>query len=258
MTLIGHVHSNWHLYSCTKNTYLKLNNDDVIHISKQEPRRIRKVLDIETKKTCVSPRANMELMKDYKSLEIHDPMFSGQWHLNNSKTPGNDINVLPVWKRGISGSNVTVCFVDDGLDYNHPDLKDNFYAAGSHDFNDHVDLPMHKLKEDGHGTRCAGQVSAIRNDVCGVGIAWSAKVSAIRILSGNLTEADEALSVNFDFHNNHIYSCSWGPSDNGMEMDSPPKIVKDAFLNGILNGRNGLGSLYVFASGNGASYGDNW
>ena len=167
MTLIGHVHSNWHLYSCTKNTEFSL-GDDIIQISKQEPRRlIRKVLEIdsETKTSCVSPRANME---DYKSLEIYDPMFSGQWHLNNNQNEGNDINVLPVWKRGISGSNVTVCFVDDGLDYNHPDLKDNFYAAGSHDFNDHTHLPTPGNNgRDHHGTRCAGEVGAIRNNFCG-------------------------------------------------------------------------------------------
>jgi kexin len=86
---------------------------------------------------------------------------------------------------------VTVCFIDDGLDYTHPDLKDAFYAKGSYDFNDHVALPTPRLSDDRHGTRCAGEVAGKRNnDVCGVGIAWDAKVSGIRILSGKLTEAD--------------------------------------------------------------------
>ena len=251
MDLIGHVHSNWHLYSCLKNTQFTL--DNIIHISKQVPRRlIKKSLVSNLNSSCIKKRSD-----DFKNLGINDPLFSTQWHLHNSKTPGNDINVLPVWKRGITGENVTVCFVDDGLDFDHPDLKDNFYAAGSHDFNDHVDLPKPRLKDDRHGTRCAGEVAGIRNDVCGVGIAWSSKVSGVRILSGDLTEADEALSINYDFHNNHIYSCSWGPSDNGMAVEAPPKIVKDAFLNGVRNGRNGLGSLYVFASGNGGRKNDN-
>jgi kexin len=48
-----------------------------------------------------------------------------------------------------------------------------------------------RLSDDRHGTRCAGEVAGKRNnDVCGVGIAWDAKVSGIRILSGKLTEAD--------------------------------------------------------------------
>lgn len=77
-------------------------------------------------------------------------------------------------------------------------------------------------------------------------------------MSGSLTEADEAAAINFDFHNNHIYSCSWGPADNGKAMDAPPKIVAEAFYNGIENGRSGLGSLFVFATGNGGTMFDNW
>lgn len=36
---------------------------------------------------------------------------------------------------------------------------------------------MPRLPEDIHGTRCAGEVAAVRNDVCGVGIAYEAKVA---------------------------------------------------------------------------------
>ena len=51
------------------------------------------------------------------------------------------------------------------------------YAKGSYDFNDHVALPKPMLPEDRHGTRCAGEVAAVRNDVCGIGVAYDAKVS---------------------------------------------------------------------------------
>lgn len=130
---------------------------------------------------------------------ISDPLFHKQWHLANRESIGNDINPGNVWKQGfvlnlmleITGKNVTVCFIDDGLDYNHADLKENFYADGSYDFNDHVKLPTPRLGDDRHGTRCAGEVAGKRNnDVCGVGIAWDSRVSGIRILSGTLTEAD--------------------------------------------------------------------
>lgn len=129
---------------------------------------------------------------------------------------------------------------------------------GSWDFNENKNLPTPKLYDDKHGTRCAGEVAAIRNNMCGTGIAWSAKVSGIRILSGDLTEAQEAASINYKFHDNHIYSCSWGPSDDGVSMERPSKLVSDAFVNGIENGRNGLGSIFVFATGNGGVQGDNW
>lgn len=52
------------------------------------------------------------------------------------------------------------------------------------------------------------------------------------------------------------YSCSWGPNDNGQLAEGPPPLTYRAMLNGIKNGRGGLGSIYVFASGNGALYDD--
>ncbi|KAI8592030.1 peptidase S8/S53 domain-containing protein [Geranomyces variabilis] len=191
-----------------------------------------------------------------ESLQIKDPGFPRQWHLVNTITIGNDLNVTGVWKQGITGHGSTVCFVDDGLDWHSKDLAANYYNEGSYDFNNHVQDPRPKVAEDHHGTRCAGEVAAVRNDVCGVGVAYDAKVSGVRILGGPLTEADEAAAINFDFHNNHIFSCSWGPADDGRSMEAPPEIVTDAVLNGINNGRNGKGSIFVFASGNGAASSD--
>ncbi|KAJ3163643.1 pheromone processing endoprotease [Geranomyces michiganensis] len=191
-----------------------------------------------------------------QTLGINDPGFSNQWHLVNTVVIGNDLNVTGVWKQGITGNGSTVCFVDDGLDWHSEDLADNYYEAGSYDFNNHIPNPEPKVPEDRHGTRCAGEVAAVRNDVCGVGVAYDAKVSGVRILGGALTEADEAAAINYDFHNNHIFSCSWGPADDGRSMEAPPQIVNDAVLNGIKNGRNGKGSIFVFASGNGEASSD--
>ncbi|KAJ3034106.1 pheromone processing endoprotease, partial [Rhizophlyctis rosea] len=192
-----------------------------------------------------------------RKLNITDPGFPQQWHLFNTEQPGNDLNVTGVWAQGITGINSTVCFVDDGLDYESEDLAQNFFAEGSWDYNDHVALPKPRLLDDRHGTRCAGEVAAVRNNVCGVGVAYGAKVSGVRILSGDLTEADEAASINYRMDVNHIYSCSWGPADDGEHMEAPPQIVKDAVLNGVTKGRGGLGSIYVFASGNGGAKSDN-
>ncbi|KAJ3117104.1 pheromone processing endoprotease [Phlyctochytrium bullatum] len=200
-------------------------------------------------------------------FNISDPLFVKQWHLINREPSeiGNDINVTGVWDQGIFGKNVTVCLVDDGLDYEHDDLRENFvgvktflFAEGSYDFNDHVDLPKPRLPEDRHGTRCAGEIAAKRNEMCGVGIAFHSRVAGVRILSGALTEADEAAAINYNMQENHIYSCSWGPPDDGKSMDAPPRIVKEAVLNGIRNGRGGLGSVFVFAAGNGGAHSDNW
>jgi kexin len=190
-------------------------------------------------------------------LDIHDPIFEEQWHIFNVKTPGNDINVTDVWMQGITGKGVTACVVDDGLDYDSADLKDNFFAEGSHDYNDHEDLPTPKLSDDRHGTRCAGEIAAGRNNACGVGLAYDAKISGVRILSGDITDIDEALAINYEMQKNFIYSCSWGPPDDGKTMQAPGILIEKAMVTAVQQGRGGKGSIYVFAAGNGAASDDN-
>ncbi|KAI9796867.1 MAG: pheromone processing endoprotease [Piccolia ochrophora] len=191
------------------------------------------------------------------SLGIQDPIFMDQWHLFNTREIGHDLNVTGVWLQGITGHNATVALVDDGLDMDSEDLKVNYLAEGSYDFNDKSLEPRPRLSDDKHGTRCAGEVAAAKNNVCGVGVAWDAKVAGIRILSKQISDADEAVALNYAFQKNHIYSCSWGPPDDGQAMDAPGILIKRAMINGVQNGRDGKGSIFVFASGNGASKEDN-
>ncbi|ORX51333.1 hypothetical protein DM01DRAFT_1289941 [Hesseltinella vesiculosa] len=221
----------------------------------------RQVLRQRTRR-AVLPRAPImtgELLFEdaQKTLDIQDPGFGQQWHLINQVNLGHDINVTGVWKQGINGEGTTVAILDDGLDYESKDLMDNFFAEGSYDFNDHADLPTPKLWNDYHGTRCAGQIAAVKNDVCGIGIAYKSKVSGVRILSGEITDVDEAAALNYKYQENDIFSCSWGPPDDGKTMEAPTGILADAFINGIQNGRGGKGSVYVFATGNGGELGDN-
>ncbi|KAH9980967.1 peptidase S8/S53 domain-containing protein [Lactifluus volemus] len=180
-------------------------------------------------------------------LDIQDPLFLQQWHLVNEEFPEHMMNVTRLWDMGITGAGVVTAIVDDGLDYDHEDLADNFWAPGSYDYNDHEDLPTPKLAEDHHGTRCAGQVAAVKNEPA---------VRGYPHPSGAITDVDEAAALNLKYQNTSIYSCSWGPPDDGKSMESPSYIIESAIVNGIKNGRGGRGSIYVFASGNGAAYGD--
>ncbi|KZF25928.1 hypothetical protein L228DRAFT_279190 [Xylona heveae TC161] len=191
------------------------------------------------------------------ALDIKDPIFKDQWHLFNPAQKGHDVNVTGVWKQGITGHNATVAIIDDGLDMYSDDLKDNYFAAGSYDFNDQTAEPKPRLSDDRHGTRCAGEIAAVKNNVCGVGVAWDSKVAGIRILSKQISDADEAAAMNYAYQENQIYSCSWGPADDGRSMDAPGILIKRAMVNAVQNGRHGLGSIYVFASGNGAANQDN-
>ncbi|KAF8943550.1 pheromone processing endoprotease [Haplosporangium gracile] len=190
-----------------------------------------------------------------QKVDIDDPGFRYQWHLHNTKDR-HDINVTGVWEQGINGTGVNVAIIDDGLDSTSEDLAPNFFKEGSWDFNDRTALPMPRLVDDQHGTRCAGEIAAAKNDLCGLGVAYGAKVAGLRILSGRITDVDEAIALNYRFQDNHIYSCSWGPPDDGQSMDAPKGVVLDAMKNGIKYGRSGLGSIFVFATGNGGDQDD--
>ncbi|KIO32522.1 hypothetical protein M407DRAFT_66529 [Tulasnella calospora MUT 4182] len=191
-----------------------------------------------------------------KALDIHDPEFHTQWHLLNLDTPPNDMNVTGVWEMGYTGKGIIAAIVDDGLDFNSEDLAANYWPRGSWDYNDHIPDPLPKLSDDQHGTRCAGEVAAGRNDVCGLGVAYNSKIAGLRILSGQISDADEAASLNYGFNETSIYSCSWGPPDDGRSMEAPSSLIQKAVLNGVEHGRDGRGSIFVFASGNGAGSGD--
>ncbi|KIW23027.1 uncharacterized protein PV07_11259 [Cladophialophora immunda] len=192
-----------------------------------------------------------------ETLDIKDPIFKEQWHLFNPLQLGHDLNVTGLWLEGITGNGTISAVIDDGLDLYSNDLKDNYYAEGSWDFNDNSPEPKPRLFDDKHGTRCAGEIAAVRNNVCGVGMAYDSKVAGIRILSKPITDEDEAIAINYHYQDNQIYSCSWGPPDDGATMEAPGLLIQRAMVNGIQNGRNGLGSVFVFAAGNGAASQDN-
>ncbi|GAA6025721.1 hypothetical protein JCM11491_001556 [Sporobolomyces phaffii] len=187
---------------------------------------------------------------------ILDPLWPKQWHLVNGVSESNSINVTGVWAEGVFGRGVNVAIVDDGLDLHSDDLAANFHAEGSWDYNDNTALPEPRLSDDQHGTRCAGEIAAVKNDVCGVGVAHGAGIAGIRILSASISDADEASSLNYGYQTNDIYSCSWGPPDDGRSMEAPGRLITKAMLNGVTHGRGGKGSVFVFASGNGGAVDD--
>ncbi|KAG6862079.1 hypothetical protein C0995_007209 [Termitomyces sp. Mi166 len=223
--------------------------DSVRHLERQ-------VLRQRSKRAPPSIRPPGSVENARKRFGFKDPLFPYQWHLVNDEHPEHTMNVAPVWEMGITGKGVITAVVDDGLDFTSEDLAPNFDAANSYDFNDHEALPYPKKSNDHHGTRCAGQIAAAKNDACGVGIAHEAKVAGIRILSAPISDVDEAVALNYGFQNVSVYSCSWGPPDNGKAMGSPSYLIKKSVLNGINNGRGGKGSIFVFASGNGGGHED--
>ncbi|XP_065415153.1 furin isoform X2 [Chrysemys picta bellii] len=182
--------------------------------------------------------------------EPTDPKFPQQWYLYNVNQ--RDLNVRGAWEQGYTGRGIVVSILDDGIEKNHPDLEDNYDPGASFDVNDQDPDPQPRytqMNDNRHGTRCAGEVAAVANNgICGVGVAYNAKIGGVRMLDGEVTDAVEARSLGLNPNHIHIYSASWGPEDDGKTVDGPARLAEEAFFRG---GRGGLGSIFVWASGNG-------
>ncbi|KAL7838269.1 hypothetical protein AOLI_G00266730 [Acnodon oligacanthus] len=166
-----------------------------------------------------------------------------------------DMNIKAAWKRGYTGKGVVVSILDDGVERQHPDLKQNYDARASHDVNGNDPDPTPRYEatnENKHGTRCAGVVAAAANNLlCMVGIAYNARIGGVRMLDGDMTDMVEAQSLSLRQQYIDIYSSSWGPDDDGRTVDGPGPLARLALENGIRKGRKGRGSIFVWASGNG-------
>ncbi|XP_041981078.1 furin-like protease 1 isoform X2 [Aricia agestis] len=192
-------------------------------------------------------------------FQLNDPKWPHMWYLNRGG--GLDMNVIPAWREGITGRGVVVTILDDGLETDHPDLVMNYDPMASYDVNSHDSDPQPRydlIDSNRHGTRCAGEVAATANNsLCAVGVAFGARVGGVRMLDGDVTDAVEARSLSLNPQHVDIYSASWGPDDDGKTVDGPGELAQRAFIEGVTKGRNGKGSIFVWASGNGGREHDN-
>ncbi|XP_073513188.1 proprotein convertase subtilisin/kexin type 7 [Phyllobates terribilis] len=222
----------------------------------------RKVHEIFSQHNSVRWFSEQKLLKRSKrSLHFNDPKYPQQWHLHNTRSPGMDINVTGVWERNVTGRGVTVVVVDDGVQHTIQDIQPNYSPEGSYDLNSNDPDPMPHpdgYSDNHHGTRCAGEIAAVpNNSFCAVGVAYGSRIAGIRVLDGPLTDSMEAIAFNKHYQINDIYSCSWGPDDDGKTVDGPHQLGKAALQHGVIAGRKGFGSIFVVASGNGGQYNDN-
>ncbi|OTF83902.1 proprotein convertase subtilisin/kexin-like protein [Euroglyphus maynei] len=192
---------------------------------------------------------------------FNDELWPSQWHIHSSGFSRFDHGITRVWDMGFTGKGIVVTILDDGLEWNHSDLHANYDHNASYDMNDDDPDPTPRydlFNSNSHGTRCAGVVSMIpQNKKCGVGAAYHARIGGIRCLDGDVSDIVEANSLAFRNEYIDIYSASWGPSDDGMTLDGPKMLAQMALERGITHGRKGKGNIYVWASGNGGSRGDN-
>ncbi|KAI3654509.1 hypothetical protein MP228_000563 [Amoeboaphelidium protococcarum] len=206
------------------------------------------------------PRRRVKRETLLPATAFNDPLYADQWFLNSGVQDGGnvyDFGASDLWQRNYTGRGVQIALIDDGLEFSHPDIAPAYDAIGSYDFNSRSPLRPPKSILDNHGTRCAGQiVGRPNNSVCGVGLSYGATVAGIRLISEDPTDSAEGAALTYQYQRNHIYSSSWGPSDDGRSIDGPGRLGQLAFEEGVTNGRSGRGSIYVFASGNGGNQND--
>ena len=225
----------------------------------------------------------------------NDPYVQLQWHLKNTgqrlrepggvditATPRIDINVESVWNypepNSASydrGQGVVIGIVDDGLQWNHPDLQANVIRDLQWDWIQSDNDPSPYYYNDAHGTACAGVAAARGNNRLGVsGVAPEASLVGMRLISvyDHVTDLDEAEAMAWKSDQIDIKSNSWGyPSVvDGSISDPYDPVVDDpdgeyylrkndelanaAIKHAIAHGRGGKGTIFTFAAGNSFYY----
>ncbi len=160
------------------------------------------------------------------------------------------INADDVWKmkdnfgKHITGKDITIAFLDTGVDYNHLDLRENYIAEGSYDF---VNDDANPIDDNGHGTHVAGIAlgKGIESNYQYVGVAPDAKFYSFKILKHD-GEGDfltyyngmmRALDPNDDGdYSDHvdIVSLSFGTKEPGDPDDSFCQVLDNVVKSGII------------------------
>ncbi len=205
----------------------------------------------------------------------NDPLYTQLWGMKNSGqndsqgavgVEGVDIDVEKAWDIETGSNKTIVAIIDTGIDFDHPDLKDNIWTnekeasgvAGVDDDGNGVIDDIHgynaitgkgDAKDDhGHGSHCAGTIGAKGNDGKGiVGVNWDVQLMAVKFLdsngSGNLEDAIKAIDYATKM-GAKVMSNSWG---GGEFSDTLQEVIKKS---------NAAGALFVAAAGNDASDND--
>jgi subtilisin family serine protease len=215
--------------------------------------------------------------KDPESFagEPNDGEFAKQWDLRNvgqidrpgapsaqAGTQGSDINVLPLWKKGITGDRkLLVAVIDTGIDLDHPQLLPNLYrnpgeipGNGIDDDRNGVVDDVHGANfelgfgtgdpndDNNHGTHCAGTIGAVGNDRTAIsGINWETSMLAVKFLSakgkGNLAGSLNAVKYATKM-GARVISNSWGGGPYSVALEEAIREAENS------------GALFVAAAGN--------
>jgi len=156
-----------------------------------------------------------------------DPKYSSQWGLNGKES----VNAPMAWEITKGGRQVKIAVIDTGIDYNHPDLKDQMWVneaekngvAGVDDDGngyiddvygyDFVNSDSDPMDDNKHGTHCAGIIGASHNSIGVAGVMKDVQLIALKFLSrtGSGDNAGAILAIDYAIKMGaNILSNSWG------------------------------------------------
>lgn len=166
----------------------------------------------------------------------NDPYYGDQWALPQIEAP-------QAWDITAGRPDVKVAVVDpDGVYLGHEDLMANllpgYDAAGQ-------GTAGGPYGNEPHGTMCAGIISAVKDNGKGIaGIAPNCKLIPVHI--GNNTSNEvmaNGVHWAWNYGNADVISNSWGAT-------SPSDVLTQAINDAVNLGREGLGCVVLFSSGN--------
>ncbi|EKM26715.1 S8 family peptidase [Vibrio sp. HENC-03] len=203
------------------------------------------------------------------AVSAYDPLYSEQWHLDNTgqtafaanpAVAGNDLNTKLTQAMGIAGVGVKVAVIDSGVQIDHPDLAGNV-VTGSRNFVEDSPFPTdYPVDANGHGTAVAGLISAVGNNGEGVrGVASRSSLMGFNWLANQTLEgwlishgADASTSDVRVFNQSYGFSpITPIPFD---ENDPQFKLEMDVMKDVSESNAWGRGAVFVKSAGNGYRY----
>ncbi|MDF5730944.1 MAG: S8 family peptidase [Rhizonema sp. PD38] len=157
---------------------------------------------------------------------------------------GADLIKAPeAWAKGYTGKGVVVAVLDTGVDYNHPDLKDNIwtnpnpgtgkdnngnaYVNDIHGWN-FVDNNNDVMDKDGHGTHVSGTIAGENNGFGVTGIAYDAKIMAVKVLDDSGAGSYSSITNGIYYAVNHganVINLSLGSTSPDSSLESALKYA---------------------------------